>query len=157
MSFFHRFTKTTKRTSKNKKGPRGFLWKINPTMEEELVRQAFERKQSGRSAKRRGKRICFWHIDKDHETMVLNKNTDKELEVKVVEEKGPSEWTVQNQDKDQAEKDSGDKGSEPQSDEEVEGACANNDGSKDVDGNDKALDLSSSSCSSDILIFSESD
>ena len=58
--------------------------------------QAFKRKRSGKRAKRRAKEN-LWHINKDHETMVVNNNKDMELEVKLVEEKNQVEWKVQDQ------------------------------------------------------------
>ena len=157
MIFFHRFTKETKKISKNNKGSKGFLWKMNPTMEEELVGKAFKRIQSGKRAKRSGKRDLFWHINKDYYTMVLNNETNKELKVKLLEENDQVEWKKQDQDEDPVKKDNGDKVIGPQSNEDVEGTCDNNENSSAIDETDKALDLSLSSCSSEILLFSESD
>ena len=156
MIFFHRFTKATKIKSKKNKGSNGFLWKLNPTMDEELVGKAFKRIQSGKRAKRSGKRNLFWHLNKDHDTMVLNTKTDKELKVKLIEEKDQVEWKTQDQDEDPVKKENGHKVIGPLSNEDSEGTCNNNENSLDVDENDKALDLSLSSCSSEILIFSES-
>ena len=115
--------------------------------------QAFERKWSGKRAKRRVK-DNLWHIDKEHETMVVNNNAYKGLKVKLIEEKNQVERKVQVQEEDQVKKDNVDKVIGSQSNVDVKSA---HDNSKDFVENGKSLDLSSSSCSSEIKIFSESD
>ena len=99
----------------------------------------------------------MWHINKAHDTMVVNNNTDKELEVKLVEEKNQVQWKVQDQEEDQVIKKNVDRVIGSQSNEDVESAYDTNDGSKDIVENGKALDVSLSSCSSEYQIFSESD
>ena len=118
--------------------------------------QAFERKWSGKRAKRRVK-DNLWHIDKDHETMVVNNNAYKGLKVKLIEEKNQVERKVQVQEEDQVKKDNVDRVIGSQSNVDVKSAHDINDNSKDFVENVKSLDLSSSSCSSEIKIFSESD
>ena len=99
----------------------------------------------------------MWHINKDHETLVVDNNKDKELEVKLVEEKNQVQWKVQDQEEDQVIKKNVDRVIGSQSNEDVESAYDTNDGSKDIVENGKTLDVSLSFCSSEIQFFSESD
>ena len=116
--------------------------------------QAFERKRSGKRAKR-GAKENLWHINKDHETLVVDNNKDKELEIKLVEEKKQVEWKVHDQEEDQVKKKN--VGRVIGSNEDVESAFDSNDGSKDIVENDQDLDVSLSSCSTEIQICSDSD
>ena len=118
-------------------------------MEAELVGQAFKRKRSGKKAKKRAKEN-LWHINKDYETMAVSNN--KELEVKLVEEKNQVEWKVHVQEKDQVMKKNVDRVIGSQSNEDVKSAYDTNDDSKDIVEN---VDVSLSSCSSEIHLFSE--
>ena len=118
--------------------------------------QAFKRKRNRKKAKRKGKEDV-WHINKDHETVVVNNNTEKELEGKLVEENSQRQCKEQDQDETWVIKENGDRAFGSQSNEDVERAYGTNENSKEIVEDGKALDLSLSSCSSEIQIFSESD
>ena len=67
-------------------GKKSFVWKIEPRKEVELVGQAFKKKPSVKAERMTVRTKYFWHINQDHDALVLGENKFKELEVEPVQE-----------------------------------------------------------------------
>ena len=113
--------------------------------------QAFKKQRSGKTDTN-----FFWHLNQHHDAMVLDQNKCNELEEEPLKENEQIWEKEQDQDQeDRVEKEQDNSITEPH--EDMEGACDLNDNGEEFDGNAKALDSSFSSCSSEIVVVSESE